>query len=90
MADAYEFPADWLDVMFTTDPAVIARNTAEAERIAKAEAEMRAADVARAAERTANRCPKCMGEGRLPQFSHRKGGACFTCGGTGVFTRYTA
>lgn len=81
---------DYFDVLFTKDPAVISANIAEAERIAKVEAEMRAADAARAAERIANRCPKCMGEGRLPQFSHRKGGVCFTCGGSGVFSRYTA
>lgn len=33
----------------------------------------------------ANKCPKCAGHGRLPQFQHRKGGTCFTCGGSGVF-----
>lgn len=85
---------DYLDVLFTTDPAVIAANVAEASRIAAVEAaakEENAARVARlAAERIANRCPKCMGEGRLSQFMHRKGGECFTCGGTGVFARYAA
>ncbi len=50
----------------------------------------RDAQEARDAERAANRCPKCMGEGRIPQFAHRKGGECFTCGGTGVFARYAA
>ena len=28
-------------------------------------------------------CYKCMGEGRIAYFSHRKGGECFACGGTG-------
>ena len=51
-------------------------------------AAMRAAESAREAERLANRCPKCMGEGRIAQFSHRKGGECFACGGSGVFSRY--
>ncbi len=35
-------------------------------------------------------CPKCSGSGNIPQFQHRKGGECFTCGGSGVFARYTA
>jgi len=35
-------------------------------------------------------CPKCMGSGRISAFSHTKGGACFSCGGSGVFARYSA
>lgn len=53
-----------------------------------------AADYARvaklAADKAANACPKCAGRGYLPQFQHRKGGECFACGATGVFTRYAA
>ena len=85
---------DYFDILFTNDPVVIAANVAEAKRIAAAEAaakEENDARVARfAAERRANRCPKCAGSGNLPQFQHRKGGECFTCGGTGVFVRYAA
>jgi DnaJ-class molecular chaperone len=36
----------------------------------------------------ANKCPKCSGSGYLAQFSHRKGGECYTCGGSGIFSRY--
>lgn len=90
MNNAAEF--DYFDVLFTTDPAVIAANQAEAARVAQVEADAKAENDARvariAAERIASRCPKCMGEGRIAQFSHRKGGECFTCGGTGVFRRY--
>jgi DnaJ-class molecular chaperone len=79
---------DYLDTLFVTDPAVIAANEAELARISAAEAVSKAADEARRAERIANRCPKCMGEGRIAQFTHRKGGECFMCGGSGVFSRY--
>jgi uncharacterized protein (DUF983 family) len=71
---------------------VIAANKAEAARIAAVEAADKAADAARIAEIAAakirNRCPKCSGSGYLPQFAHRKAGECFTCGGTGVFSRW--
>jgi hypothetical protein len=85
---------DYFDTLFTNDPAIISANIAEAARIAAVEAAEKADNAVRvariAAERIANRCPKCMGEGRLSQFMHRKGGECFTCGGTGVFARYAA
>lgn len=83
---------DYFAEIFTNDPSVIAANVAEATRIAAVEAQDKADNAARvatlAAEKIANRCPKCMGTGRLSQFSHRKGGECFTCGGTGLFTRF--
>jgi hypothetical protein len=85
---------NYLDFLFTNDPAVIAANVAELARIAQVEADDKAANAARLAEtarlKVANRCPKCMGAGRLPQFAHRKGGECFTCGGSGVFAAYRA
>ena len=79
---------DYLEILFTNDESVIAANKAEAARIACVEAASKAADKARLAERAALRCPRCMGEGRLPQFAHRKGGECFLCGGSGVFSGY--
>lgn len=79
---------DYLDILFTKDPEVIAANIAEANRIEKAESDFLIENAERVASNEANRCPKCMGEGRLSQFAHRNGGVCFTCGGTGVFTRY--
>lgn len=63
-----------------------AARAVEAARIAAVLAER--AEVARA--KVANACPKCAGSGYLPQFAHRKGGECFACGATGVFTRYAA
>ena len=30
------------------------------------------------------RCPRCMGSGKLPQFTYRAGGICFRCGGSGM------
>jgi len=79
---------DYLDILFTNDEAVIAANKAEAARIAAVEAADKAANAARIAELAAMRCPRCMGEGRISQFSHRKGGECFLCGGSGVFAGY--
>lgn len=79
---------DFLEILFTNDKAVIAANKAEAARIAAVEASEKAANAARIAERSAMRCPRCMGEGRISQFMHRKGGECFLCGGTGVFAGY--
>lgn len=76
---------DYLDFLFTNDETVIAANRAEAARIAAIEAADKAAETARAAERIALRCPRCMGSGFLSQFTHRKGGECFLCGGSGVF-----
>ena len=49
---------------------------------------MAAERAARIAEKEAHRCPRCMGEGRIAQFTHRKGGECFLCGGSGVFAGY--
>ena len=37
---------------------------------------------------TAAPCPKCMGSGRISSFQHIKGGECFSCGGSGLFTRF--
>jgi hypothetical protein len=76
---------DYLEMLFTNDEAVIAANKAEAARIAAIEAADKAANAARVAERAAMRCPRCMGEGRIPQFTHCKGGECFLCGGSGIF-----
>ena len=82
---------DFLSILFPhqmtqaeTDAGLEAMRTEDAARL-EAQA---AANAAREADKIANRCPKCMGEGRIAQFSHRKGGECFTCGGTGVFTKY--
>ena len=65
-----------------------------AETVQETEARERAGIAAeyaaRKAAEVANRCPRCMGEGRIAQFTHRKGGECFLCGGSGVFARYTA
>ena len=36
----------------------------------------------------ATSCPKCMGSGRISSFQHIKGGECFSCGGSGLFTRF--
>lgn len=76
---------DFLSILFSGEAAV---GPSPAEIEAAERAEMAAERAARTALAAANRCPKCMGEGRLPQFSHRKGGECFTCGGSGVFTRF--
>jgi hypothetical protein len=82
---------NWLETLFTDDVAVIAANKAEFARIAAVEAASKVADLARAADAKvlaiALRCPKCAGSGRIAQFSHRKGGECFLCGGSGVFSR---
>ena len=37
---------------------------------------------------TAAPCPKCMGSGRISSFQHVKGGECFSCGGSGLFSRF--
>lgn len=79
---------DYLEILFTNDETVIAANKAEAARIAAIEAADKAAHAAHMAERAAMRCPRCMGEGRIAQFTHRKGGECFLCGGSGVFSGY--
>jgi hypothetical protein len=86
---------DFLNILFpdhanTTaadvEAGLAAMRDADAARLA-ALAERNAA---RDAERIANRCPKCAGAGYLSQFAHHKGGECFTCGGTGVFSKYAA
>ena len=81
---------NYLDTLFTTDPIVIAANIAELNRIAAVEAADKAVEAIRAAHKIANRCPKCTGTGYLPQFAHRKGGECYTCGGSSIFTRFAA
>ena len=79
---------DYLHILFTNDEMVIAANLAEFARIEAVEAASKAEFAARQAEKIANRCPRCMGEGRIAQFTHRKGGECFLCGGSGVFAGY--
>ena len=81
---------NYLETLFTNDPAIIAANKAEFSRIAAVEAAAKADDAIRTAMQIANRCPKCAGSGNLPQFAHRKGGECYTCGGSGIFTRFAA
>ena len=61
-----------------------------AANIAAHRAQYAANEAARKAEKDALRCPRCAGSGRLSQFSHRKGGECFLCGGSGVFAGYAA
>ena len=80
--------ADYLEILFTNDEAVIAANKAELARMAAVEDESKEEEAARRAQQVAMRCPKCMGEGRIAQFTHRKGGECFLCGGSGVFAGY--
>lgn len=65
-----------------------ALRAAEAVRVAGVKAELAAARAAAVAAEAAARCPRCAGKGYLPQFSHRKAGECFQCGGTGLFTRF--
>jgi DnaJ-class molecular chaperone len=78
---------DFLAVLFS-GPATAGPTQAE---IAAAElAAIRAEKASRDAIKGANHCPKCSGSGYLSQFAHRKCGECFTCGGTGVFARYSA
>ena len=77
---------EWLNELFGDFDAeasaknLIAEQEAEAARIADLKARMAAAEAAE----IANRCPRCMGSGKLPQFVHRAGGVCFKCGGTGT------
>jgi hypothetical protein len=70
------------------DAAVIESNmealrAEEAARVASVKAAMAAAESAKLAAR----CTRCMGSGKLAQFTHRAGGVCFACGGSGLFTR---
>ena len=88
------FESNFLDVLFNgglteaqqeQDAALSANKAAaEASRINEMHAHMAAAEAAKIAAR----CPRCMGEGRIAQFQNIKGGACFQCGGSGVFSRY--
>jgi DnaJ-class molecular chaperone len=84
---------DYLDELFpghelrTQAEAEAGMETARLEEAARIEA-FHARAAAAQAERQANACPKCAGSGYLSQFAHIKGGECFTCGGTGVFSRY--
>jgi hypothetical protein len=57
---------------------------ADAARIASVKADVAAS----AAAKLAASCPRCMGSGKLAQFTHRAGGVCFACGGSGLFTRF--
>ena len=80
---------NYLDLLFTSDESVIAENLAEMARRAEIEAAAKKEDAARVAARALSpSCPRCAGKGHLPQFSHRKGGECYGCGGTGLFTRF--
>ena len=63
---------------------MIAAQAAESARIASVKADASA----RAAAKLAASCPRCMGSGKLAQFTHRAGGVCFACGGSGLFTRF--
>lgn len=73
---------DWLIELFSYVPTpeeiaqAAAQQEVEAQRLASLKAEQH--------YRETHRCPKCGGEGRLPNYSHIKGGECFRCGGTGV------
>lgn len=77
---------DFLSILFSGEADATAETPAQ--QAAREIAEMTAERAARIAEEVARRCPRCMGEGRLAQFTHRKGGECFACGGTGLFTRF--
>lgn len=80
---------DFLDVLFNgglTEEQVMQGQAAMAAKLQQERAER----AARLAAEVARRCPKCGGEGRIAQFSHRKGGECFLCGGSGVFAGYRA
>ena len=82
---------NFLEILFSASPEQIAANMAEAARIAAVEAASKEADAKRIAEaaaaKIAARCPRCMGAGFLSQFQYFKGGECFACGGSGVFSR---
>jgi hypothetical protein len=78
---------DYLEILFNG-------GITEEERVAgldamkKEEAARLAALAVEKAAKDAMRCPRCMGEGRISQFMHNKGGECFLCGGSGVFAGY--
>ncbi len=82
---------DWLTELFGSTPitqeenerAMAAQQAQERERIAQIQQRERE----RQAQAALNRCPRCAGAGRLSQFQHRNGGACFQCGGSGSFAR---
>ena len=61
-----------------------AARVVEAARVGAVKADREAA----ARAKIENACPKCAGRGNLPQFQHLKGGECFLCGGSGVFSNY--
>lgn len=84
---------DYLDELFGggLDPIEVeagldSMKTAEAARLEA----LATAAASAAAARDAMRCPRCAGAGRLAHFTHRKGGECFLCGGSGVFAGYAA
>lgn len=84
---------DWLDDLFgigVSADEMERRNAAHAVYMAECaafDAQITAEDAARVAARTAQakaeKCRKCGGSGKLPQFLHRSGGVCFRCDGTG-------
>ena len=85
---------DWMAELFAgetlTDAEVEAgRSAARAVEVARISAH-HAAMAAIGAAKIANACPRCAGRGYLPQFQHRKGGECFLCCATGVFSGYAA
>lgn len=72
---------DYLEILFSSE-------SPAGETVYQTVARERAEMAAENATRAALRCPRCMGEGRLSQFMHHKGGECFLCGGSGVFSGY--
>jgi DnaJ-class molecular chaperone len=66
-------------------PEQIAQDEANKAFFARKDAERAAAKTSKSA---AVNCPKCMGSGRISSFQHIKGGECFSCGGSGLFTRF--
>jgi hypothetical protein len=82
MTNHYE--TDYLDELFGSGAEEC---EPESVRLAREIAEMRAEKAAREQEKAKNRCPRCMGHGRISCFSYNKGGECFQCGGTGIFYR---
>ena len=87
---------DFLAVLFPESTRQTGAEIAASLQFAQANEAARCESVRRALESSKGekiapelRCPRCAGEGRLSQFMHRKGGECFLCGGSGVFSGYT-
>lgn len=87
-ADVKEKPMRYLEELFgnmtAEDHAACAANMAHRDAL-----HVKPATPATPAAKTAaTPCPKCMGSGRISSFQHIKGGECFSCGGSGLFTRF--